>query len=266
MAKLKIDFNCMCLFVTNGEPGKVRVLMPATACPHHPELRHTVRLMYRDRNDEVQYKDMEGWSLELRRGLGARGAAPPSATAIEGTKEIVNLTSLTGGRVDSKLLTGSGEGKIASRVSIEGATVEDVACQDHRWRLGAHDGFMAHQVTWCVDDVEMYWKPLGAKRKKPLAFLEDVKPETQDGDVYRVYVYHVLEQDLPADLPPPPGEETLVEDDIASHFPMYYPLLTGLRVDGGFVPERVDENGTKMDGGSGPSGTFQCKLAQAMTM
>lgn len=274
MATLKIDLNCMCLFVTNGEPNPVHVLLPAT-CGCDPKLNHVVRLLYTDPQGKVEKKEMEGWALTLRRGAAAPGDVPSSAEAIREKREVVNLTDLTGSRVAPEVMTGAGEGKVVSRVSIHGGVIEEVATQPDRWILGTHDGGMAHQITWRVDNVEMEWTSIGAPGKPPLESLAEVKQEDEDGEVYQLYLYHVLKQDVPKDLPPPDGEETLDEVDIQAHFPMYYPLLAaGRQVPSGFVPKLFvgddgddgddDGDGDDTDGGIPPSGMHACKFAQAL--
>jgi hypothetical protein len=266
MPTLKIDFNCMCLYVTNGEPSVVHVLMPSTS-GHGNHHQHVVRMVYRDRGGQIEFKEMEGWALSVRRGASGPGEEPASAVELRKQKPVVNLTDFTGRQVDQELVTGSGGGKIVSRVTVRGGAIEEVACQEQRWELGSHQGVMADQVTWRVDDVpmELDWTSLGAEGEVPLASLADVMPEDEEGEVYHVYVYHVLEQDLPTDLPPSREETTLFADDIMTHFPMYYPLLNGVRMTAELKPKLIDENPDDDDGGE-PSGVYLCKSAQALTM
>jgi hypothetical protein len=295
MAELYIEFNCMCLFATENGKRAVHVLMPTSHehehphhdhpnghdhdhAPTHPHApagdpthghgngqdpgkkiprKHFVRLLYIDHAGKTQPLPMEGWALTL----ASRDPVHDSAGAVRQEARVANLTSIAGLRVNTDLLAGTDKEKLAARVTIDGGKIERVDTQPDVWQLGETSQIMAHQVAWRIPNLDptLRWESIGASGDAPLRSLDEVQAtgQTAEGEpIYRVYVYHVLERDLPQVLPPN-KEPTLPAAFVIEHFPMYYglmreqpsqelkPTLTGLT-----------------DGGGDPSGMHACKTAQ----
>lgn len=260
MATLKIDFNCMCLFVTSRDSGSVHVLMPNTS-GHGAAHQHVVRLVYRDPTGILQLAPMEGWALTF--GV----EAPPAeeeldlAESVRREALIVNLSDLTGRRVDPDLVTGEVPDRVISRVSIHGGQIDSVrAITRHKWTLRGRRYFMAHQVTFRIENVPdaLNWSPLGTPPTDiPLDKLDKVMPEPTDPDTeaetYALKVYHVTPKGLPPRMAP-----NLSEAETRHHFAAFYPLFGIARVDDGLLPSR----GPAAIGAAPPVGMEYCKTGQ----
>lgn len=261
MATLKIDFNCMCLFVTSREDGAVHVLMPSTA-GHGPDHQHCARLVYRDRAGRLQLAPMKGWALSLGMQMPSRGDELDPAEAVRREALIVNLSDVTGSRVPPELVTGENPDGVISRVTIHRGQVPSVeALTRHKWTLRGRRYFMAHQVTFRIENVPnvLDWTPLGTPDADiPLERLDDVMPEPQepdtDAETFALKVYHVTCKGLPPRMAP-----NLTEEETRHHFAAFYPLLGIRHVDDGLLPVR----GPAGVGTAAPSGMEYCKTAQA---
>lgn len=258
MATLKIDFNCMCLFVTDETTGDLHVLMPNTS-GHSVGHQHVVRMVFRDSNGETIKRPMERWALNISSAAPPQEGEPTAAKSVLDEALIVNLTEVTGKRIDPDLVTGAASDRVISRVTIRGGHVDAVKAQSkHRWLLKEHEYFMAHQVTVRMESVPevLHWTPLGDPGSDiPLPTLADIKPEGDDNGVtvYALKVYHVLPQDLP-----PAASPKLNEEAIRDHFEAFYDLL-GVEPDADLLPRRAIN---LLNGGAPPAGMEYCKLAQ----
>jgi hypothetical protein len=261
MATLKIDFNCMCLFVTSRDSESVHVLMPNTS-GHGADHQHVVRLVYRDPTGKLQLAPMEGWALDLGTPVRSARRALDPAESVRREALLVNLTGVTGQAVDPQLVTGAVPDKVVSRVSIHRGQLESVKAQTrHKWTLRGRRYFMAHQATFRIENVRdrLAWTPLGPPRDDdvPLDVLGKVMPEAEDPDTgvrtYELKVYHVTPKGLPPRMSP-----NLSEAETRHHFAAFYPLLGITRVDDGLLPTR----GPAGIGAAPPVGMEFCKTAQ----
>ena len=261
MATLKIDFHCMCLFVTSREDEAVHVLMPTTA-GHGPDHQHLARLVYRDRDGRLQRAPMEGWALSLGKQMPRGGDELDPAEAVRREALIVNLSDITGSRVPRELVTGENPDGVVSRVTIHGGQMPAVeALTRHQWTLRGRRYFMAHRVTFRIENVHdvLDWARLGTHAAPvPLERLGGVMPEPTDPDrpaeVFTLKVYHVTEKGLPPQMAP-----NLTEKETRHHFAAFYPLLGITDVDDGLLPVR----GPAGVGTAPPTGMEYCKTAKA---
>lgn len=262
MATLKIDFNCMCLFVTSQEDGAVHVLMPSTS-GHGPDHQHLARLVYRDRAGTLQLAPMEGWALSLGMEMHSRGEEPDPAEAVRREALIVNLSDITGSRVPRELVTGENPDGVISRVTIHSGQLPSVGVSaKHKWTLRGRRYFMAHQVRFRIEDVPnvLDWTRLGTHAADiPLERLDAVMPEGEDPDThaetFALKVYHVTQKGLPPQMSP-----NLTAEETRHHFAAFYPLLGITHVDDGLLPER----GPAGVGAAPPAGMEYCKTAKAI--
>ncbi|HEU0298829.1 MAG TPA: hypothetical protein VFR37_05225, partial [Longimicrobium sp.] len=231
MAILDIDFNCMCLFVP-GRSGVMHVLLPTMGS--HGGM-HTVALVYEGLAHREVVR-MEKWELLLR---GTSPAATPSSreAAVRFRAMVPSLTAFTGRRVAPKLLTDARPAGVTSRVSLRGTRIIGVDAQkDDVWEIKRKEYILAHKVTLRLENVPdtLTWGSLGARGRKPLDSLRDVRPTDPSVPLYRLSVFHVLTKHLP-----PARSDRLTPRQIKQHFARYYPLI-GISSPGDeLLPEQV---------------------------
>ncbi|HEX8318000.1 hypothetical protein [Longimicrobium sp.] len=261
MPTLKIDFNCMCLFVTSRNDGAVHVLMPSTA-GHGPDHQHLARLVYRDRDGRLQLAPLEGWALSLGKPMPSTDDALTPAEAVRRQALIVNLSDLTDSLVLPELVTGENPDGVISRVTIHSGQLPSVGADTaHKWTLRGRRYFMAHRVTFHIENVPdvLDWTPLGTHPDDdadvPLERLGHVMPEPgTDDNTFALKVYYVTEKGLPPQMNP-----NLTAEETRHHFAAFYPLLGIRHVDDGLLPER----GPADVGTAPPTGMEYCKTAKA---
>lgn len=265
LAKLQIDFNCMCVFVPEERStgvGTMHVLMPDTSGHTHRAGHghgaeaasqgsepHVVRMYHRNVNSAGGV-DIEGWALELGQQMADTTLRPLSPDP-DGA-DIVDLSDLTRRGVPRDVLAPSPFPPLAARVSLGlGCTL--TARAEARWRVAGRIIRMAHRLVWHIDgllpDAELNWVGLGGKTgDPPLRSLSEVGPDCDD--VYRLSIYHVPRRTLPPD---PYGVGKLDPDEVREHFRALYRLV-GVTDPG---PDLLPQP----DGGSG--GRVNCGIAKA---
>lgn len=261
MATLELEFNCMCLFVTDPEDGTVHVLMPPTAHDHADHgnaglpatlprglKRHVVRLLHRSFAAD-QGRSLEGWALELH-----GSPAPPDTTLLRPAggqnPEVVDLSGITNRRVSRDHLEREAyPNRVSALLTLRGGTATKLDDEDTKWVMDGRTIVMAHQVVWRLENVseQLRWVDLGANHGPPLRSLSELEAEA-DGS-YRLEVYHVTEKALP-----PTGLGYLNAAEVRKHFGAFYPLL-------GFKPGARHLPRLKPGGKEG--GKYNCKTAQA---
>jgi hypothetical protein len=253
MAKLTIEFNCMCMFVPNPAKGSVHVLMPVTAHGGHPA--HEVRIRHRsftkNEDEKKEGRLMEGLELVLR-GRGAADTALTPSQPSDPQGELPDLSKIAGSKpVDPVLLTSLNPSGVVSRVTLLSGKVGEIRAHGKTWHLGGKDRVLAFQVTWTIDDVheELEWHPLhDSGATVPLASLRDLTPEDGTYD-YRIEIHHVLKGTL---ITP----STLTAEQVRHHFEAFYTPLDVANPTGDLLPDPVD------DGFEG-SPDFKCVGVQA---
>jgi hypothetical protein len=252
MAKLTIEFNCMCMFVPDPANGSVHVLMPVTAQGGHP--RHEVRLRHSSfkGKEKKEGRLMEGLELVLRgRGKAHTDLIPSTPSDPQG--ELPNLSTIAGSKpVDPALLTSTKPSGVVSRITLLSGKVGEIRAHGKKWKLGGKDRVLAFQVTWTIDDVgELEWHPLhDSGAVAPLASLRDLKPEPGTADVYKLEIHHVEAGTLTN------PSKVLTAQGVRHHFGAFYTPLRVTRPGGDLLPDPID------DGFEG-SPDFKCVGIQA---
>lgn len=264
LAKLEIDFNCMCVFVPEERAagvGTVHVLMPDTSGHHHaappghhgenpaPIKPHVVRLYHRGVKDALGLK-MEGWILKIGDGMADTTLRPMEPDLLGAT--VVDLTDLTHNGVPRDVLGNTPSTPLASRVSLGLGATRMVRAEAVWWVAGRRI-HMAHRLVWHIDglplNAPLHWVPLrGRTDSPPLSSIGDIEPDT-DG-VYRLSIYHVPEDTLPPD---PFGAGQLDSDSVREHFRALYRLVG--------IPNPAPDLLPRPDLGSG--GRVNCGIAKA---
>jgi hypothetical protein len=263
MATLELEFNCMCLFVTDPQDGTVHVLMPATGSHHGGHQRHVVRVLHRSFVPN-RGRSMEGWALDLR-GDPVPPERPAPSDGAGPMAEIPDLTAVSKQKVQRRLVADwSLPDEVAARVTLRGGRMMNPEGEGTRWMLNDKPMELAHKVVWRMENVSeaLTWIDLGGNHGPPIRSLSELDPES--ADTYRLSLYHVSEHALP---PTPDGQ--LSEKEVRDHFAMYYRLL---RVEPQLkhLPKLETRFAGRfdMDDGDAPhkklaNKTYNCKLAAA---
>lgn len=237
MATLIVTFHCMCLFVPDEDGKAMHVLMPgihgshgagARGAAHRAGARgaaqragaeeHVVRMLHRSFKDEPQGRPMDGLSLvvkgtdALNLDLNPAGATGP---------ELPDLTTISGNRVNPKLITDKNPELLAARVSfLTGRATEKNSDPYHYSFGGKAEGLLANAVTWVIRGVddELDWIPIDDTAKPPIQKLSELDPEV-DG-IYKINIHHETKRTLPGG-----GGPLLSNREMQLHFAMYYVLL-----------------------------------------
>lgn len=233
MASLELQFNCLCLFVTDPDEEVVHVLMPATSGhAGHAHHEHVVRIIHKSfPGDQNQVgRGMEGWALTLGpdEASAERDLVPPPG-AFQGG-ELPDLTEITkegpddpGKTVDRALVGLNPGNKVAARITLRSGRVARIL-SEARWRIGTRDYALAHHVTWRMSDVgeKLDWARLDVEPgadlpEEPLANLNELTPEADLG--YKLEIFHVTRDALP------PKGGILAPAVMREHFRAFYPLI-----------------------------------------
>lgn len=158
--KLIIQFRCLCFFVRDEVNGHMHVLLPATCgCAGGAGIdQHEAVLVFRQEGGRLNtegnflkpgqqgksdFRRMEDWSLVLGEDGGkADLTLPPS---------VVDLGTVTGGTIDSRMCLGPRDPRISSRITLRGggpAGTKDPGF----WNFADREEIpMAQDVTWIMD-------------------------------------------------------------------------------------------------------------------
>lgn len=283
MATLEIDFNCMCVFVPDHKNHRVHVLMPSTsdhndhndhshAAPESGGVapgcadQHIVRLWhssFHSQGGSYQGIDMAGWALELGEKSGSADTVLEPLTPARGCPRAVNLTYVADGlQVRRELVPEIPvyHPEVVSRVTLYGGRVTALHAEA-RWKLKGRTIFMAHRVSWEIDNVpeELKWTPMGGTGDPPLRSLAHLPGSGGSGGTrrYRLSVYHVTPDALP-----PKDEAVLDPHQARRHFRALYRLLGLCDPGDDLLPEYVPDESALAEK-SRAVAKVNCAVAQA---
>jgi hypothetical protein len=234
MAKLMLEFRCLCLFVTDPDSKAVHVLMPTMAGHEgHAGHQHVVRMLHRTfKNKEMDEGTgkktvgipMEGWALLLGPENGSANLDLDHKVAAGGKKaELPDLTTITNDKKVDRALVGPMPGhRVAARVTLRSGKLHDLDSEAD-WDIDGKPYALAHRVVWEMDvdpALPLEWKGLNGKsdnNAKPLESLIKLAPESNLS--YTLTISHVTEKALEQD------GATLDPAVMREHFRAFYPLL-----------------------------------------
>lgn len=217
MARLEIEFHCLCLFVRDEVNSIVHVLMPKT---HHDP--HVVMLYHHSLPTGKQR--IHGLELVLP-GTGPADLctlAPNERGAIVDLTEVTNRGS--GGRKAPGDRVSTKHPKVITRVTLKSGKVVD---RDHQAEWLFRDKLirMAYKVVWEISGVPdtLEWNYLNNPDKVPFHSLSELKPDgmIENESFYRFQIFHTTPDRLPPDDTGPGMDPVLVK----RHFTHLYDLL-----------------------------------------
>lgn len=245
MAKLEIQFAGMCLFARKEGIQRLDVLLPFTE-------DHLARLFV-----PAAYHAAGVRKEEFLNGAVINLSAHKSPV-YDGSplhEDIVDLTSLTGGRVESDLLFGEPSGDpLLARVTLGGGRLESLA-PGIRWEFGS--GARRRMATSCVWILDGVSTPL----QLPLPHDPGFEVQAHEGRI-RIHIFNAPGDEKPdtSDVAPTPDPGTTV-----NHFGHFYTLLTEVGTTP--VPHNPEQKGVTLNPPPLPGGErgtkFTCIAAQA---
>lgn len=234
MTTLDIEFNCLCLFVTDEPAKTVHVLMPAMNGHdgHADHDKHVVRMLHRSfKGDEKLFgRPMEGLALEL--GPDPANArtqlTPPPGAPVGGAlphlgEAVQRATGAPGPATVSPQFVGPNPGgRVAARVTLRAGEVIRLA-SEAEWVIEGVSVALAHRVTWRVPGLDpsanLSWTGLNGNPNTapPLRRLDELEPE--DDLSYTLRIFNVTANAFPLSF----GK--LAPEVMRQHFRAFYPLL-----------------------------------------